>query len=236
MAKNDRINTMNLLLPRAVIFDWDNTLVDTWPVITDALNTTFVAFGFEAWSIEKAREIGSRRSAKDWFPDFFGKNCEEAFRIFYQRVDAIHLEKLRTMPEAEELLNALGQRQIPLFVISNKRGSLLRTEAEHLGWTSRFVALIGSRDAEQDKPHRAPVDLALSRAGLKADDPAIWFVGDAESDATCARNSGCTPVLVHVEESKAAALGVSAVYEGCAALAQAVRSLTPTNTPREPQA
>ena len=29
--------------PRAIIFDWDNTLVDVWPAIHDALNTTFVA-------------------------------------------------------------------------------------------------------------------------------------------------------------------------------------------------
>jgi phosphoglycolate phosphatase len=33
-----------VILPRAILFDWDNTLVDTWPTILDALNTTFEAF------------------------------------------------------------------------------------------------------------------------------------------------------------------------------------------------
>ena len=32
------------ILPRAILFDWDNTLVDSWPTILDALNTTFEAF------------------------------------------------------------------------------------------------------------------------------------------------------------------------------------------------
>ena len=27
--------------PCAILFDWDNTLVDSWPTILDALNTTF---------------------------------------------------------------------------------------------------------------------------------------------------------------------------------------------------
>jgi phosphoglycolate phosphatase len=34
-----------LALPKAVIFDWDNTLVDSWPVIHHALNETLEAYG-----------------------------------------------------------------------------------------------------------------------------------------------------------------------------------------------
>ena len=30
-------------LPRAAIFDWDNTLVDTWPVIHESMNATLYA-------------------------------------------------------------------------------------------------------------------------------------------------------------------------------------------------
>tara|TARA_R100001086_G_scaffold137349_1_gene71705 strand:- start:1375 stop:1527 length:153 start_codon:yes stop_codon:yes gene_type:complete len=41
-----------LTLPRAVVFDWDNTLVDTWPIIHDALNHTFRAWGLREWTLE----------------------------------------------------------------------------------------------------------------------------------------------------------------------------------------
>ena len=34
-----------LRLPQAALFDWDNTLVDTWPVIHEAMNTTLSAMG-----------------------------------------------------------------------------------------------------------------------------------------------------------------------------------------------
>ena len=54
--------------PKAVLFDWDNTLVDTWPVIHYALNSTFLAFEKEAWSIDDTMER-VRLSLRDAFPD-----------------------------------------------------------------------------------------------------------------------------------------------------------------------
>ena len=30
----------NLKKPKAIVFDWDNTLVDTWPIIHMAINQT----------------------------------------------------------------------------------------------------------------------------------------------------------------------------------------------------
>ena len=43
-------------LPRAVLFDWDNTLVDNWPTIHDALNATFEAMGHPTWTLAETRE------------------------------------------------------------------------------------------------------------------------------------------------------------------------------------
>ena len=31
--------------PRAILFDWDNTLVDTWPTIVECYHDTFTALG-----------------------------------------------------------------------------------------------------------------------------------------------------------------------------------------------
>ncbi|PPR65951.1 MAG: hypothetical protein CFH03_00782, partial [Alphaproteobacteria bacterium MarineAlpha3_Bin2] len=37
--------------PRAILFDWDNTLVDSWPTIIDALNVTLEAYGKTPWTM-----------------------------------------------------------------------------------------------------------------------------------------------------------------------------------------
>ena len=41
-----------LTRPRAVIFDWDNTLVDSWVCIRESYNMTFRHFGMPEWSLD----------------------------------------------------------------------------------------------------------------------------------------------------------------------------------------
>ena len=45
----------DLELPRAVLFDWDNTLVDTWATIAECYRATFAAFGLSPWTEEEVR-------------------------------------------------------------------------------------------------------------------------------------------------------------------------------------
>jgi len=42
--------------PRALLFDWDNTLVDSWLVIHDALVVTFTAMGHEPWTLAETKD------------------------------------------------------------------------------------------------------------------------------------------------------------------------------------
>ena len=42
--------------PRAILFDWDNTLVDSWTTINEAHNFLMRAMGMPEWSIEETRE------------------------------------------------------------------------------------------------------------------------------------------------------------------------------------
>ena len=57
--------------PKAIIFDWDDTLIDNWQAIHTALNLTLVTMGHERWSFEKTKS-NVRRSMRDSFPELFG--------------------------------------------------------------------------------------------------------------------------------------------------------------------
>lgn len=183
--------------PRAVIFDWDNTLVDTWPAIHEALNATFAAFGLAPWTYEETRRR-VRRSMRDSFPALFGERWQEAGKVFYERFAAVHLEKLAPRPGAGEALEKLSRAGIYLGVVSNKRGRYLRAEARHLGWERYFGRIVGAYDAPRDKPACEPVDLVLELSGI-ARGADVWFAGDTEIDLECAVNAGCVPVLVREE-------------------------------------
>ena len=180
-------------LPRAIVWDWDNTLADGWPAIMAGLNAAFSAFGLPQWSLEEVR-ANVRKSLRDSFPTIFGAEWTRARDIFYAEVRARHLAVLEPMPGAGALL-AEAARHVPLAVVSNKQGPLLRAEAAHLGWAPRFACLVGAGDAAADKPDPAPFRLALDALGLPAG-PEIWYVGDTALDMEAARRAGCTAVLL----------------------------------------
>lgn len=180
--------------PQALLFDWDNTLVDTWPAIHDANNHTLVAMGHSPWTYEETRQR-VRKSMRESFPDLFGERWEEAAKIFYARFEESHIAQLKAHDGAETMLKALHSKGYYLSVVSNKTGKYLRQEVEHLGWSKYFAKIIGAGDAQLDKPHPAPVDLALENSGIPRGSD-VWFVGDTDVDLECAHNSGCIGVLV----------------------------------------
>lgn len=199
-----------------MVFDWDNTLVDSWPMITEAINKARVQFGLSAWS--RAEIIKNcTRAARDSFPEWFGDRWKEAYDFYYKAFDELRKsEHISVMPGAQELLKWLQQQKIPCYVVSNKRGDYLRHEADRLDWKKYFIAIIGAGDATRDKPSRDHVDHALKHGGHEAHE-SVWFVGDSEADIQCALNSGCTPVLIG-EPEEAKRMGASLVFPDCQAL------------------
>jgi len=185
------------MLPRAILFDWDNTLVDNWVVIAEAMNVVFSAFDMPLWSLAETK-ARVRASLRDSFPRMFGPRAKAAGRIFSDHFARHHLAALREMPGAGELLRGLAASGLYLGIVSNKRGRFLRLEAEHLGWSGHFTRLVGAADAPEDKPAVAPVELALAGSGIGRG-PDVWLVGDADIDIVCAVNAGCYPVLLREE-------------------------------------
>jgi phosphoglycolate phosphatase len=183
-----------LARPRAILFDWDNTLIDSWMTIHEALNAVMAVMEKPLWSLRETKER-VRLSLRESFPLHFGDRWEEARQIYLDVFRTIHLDRLNPLPGRFELLRALAADGFFLGVVSNKTGALLRCEAERIGWSGLFGSVIGAGDAASDKPDPAPVALALEPSGVEPG-AAVWFVGDTGVDMECAYNSGCIPVLL----------------------------------------
>lgn len=211
--------------PKALLLDWDGTLVDNWPVIHGAMNETLTAFGHHPWTLPEAMEKISR-SQRDSFPVLFGERWREARDLFYRSFEARHLEELAPLPGAGQLVETLSAVGLLLAVVSNKRGDYLRREAEYLGWTGYFHSVVGATDAEADKPDSAPVMLALKGSGI-APDADVWMVGDSATDVRTARAAACTAALVRYPGASPVALPddlrADIVFEDLAELTNLVR-------------
>jgi phosphoglycolate phosphatase len=183
---------ITLQKPAAILFDWDNTLVDTWPMIHKALNMTLRHMEHPEWSMEKVKS-NVTKSMRDSFPELFKERWEEAAEHYQLSYRATHLASLNPLAGAEQTL-AEAAKIAKVGLVSNKRGDSLRRELAHLGWEKYVGTAVGSGDAAHDKPACDPVWMALEAMGVARDAP-LWFVGDTVVDIECAKNIGATAVL-----------------------------------------
>ncbi len=178
--------------PRAIVWDWDNTLIDAWAGIAAGLNVVLAEHGMAPWTLAEAR-ARIRGSVRDTFPAMFGPGWRRAADRLREAMLACHLDHLALLPGTGAALAAASAW--PMAIVSNKEGALLRREVAHLGWLSRFGAVVGAGDAAADKPHPAPIWHALGIIRVNPG-PDVWYVGDTGSDMQAARAAGCTAVLV----------------------------------------
>ncbi len=184
---------MLLTPPTAVLFDWDNTLVESWDCLHSALNATLQHYEKEQLTKEEVQRR-SHYSLRDSFPKVFGPHWEEAAKLFYQHYKELHLVHLYPLPQAEQVLSRLQEMDIYTGIVSNKNSAILRQEIEKLNWQPYFNKVVGSTDAAHDKPSTDVMHLALS--DLPEYEPQnVWLIGDTVVDIDCARNFGCVAIL-----------------------------------------
>ena len=187
-------------MPRAVLFDWDNTLVDSWHIIHGALNETFGALDMTPWTIEQTKGW-VRRSMRDSFPDLFGERAHNARELFFAHYANLHLDNIAFLPGAERTIGGLAEAGVYLGVLSSKQGNFVRAEASHLAIDHAFSRLVGAEDGAVDKPARGAMEMTLGDSGIEPG-PEVYYVGDTGIDVVCARNAGCVAIVIGPDEPR----------------------------------
>ena len=179
---------------KVILWDWDGTLVDSFPTIHEAHNLTRQAFGLTPWTLRETKE-NVARSARDVFPEMFGEHAAQAEKIFYESYAELAPQNVAMKSGREDFLQATQAAGFKHLLISNKRGDILRRECDGLGWTPFFAAIVGAGDAPEDKPSAAPVTMAYAQAGLRQKQ-SHCYVGDAPIDAHMASAASITSILL----------------------------------------
>jgi phosphoglycolate phosphatase len=195
------MNRAMLHKPKAIFFDWDGTLVDSYAALEESHNRVLQSYG------EVPQKPG-------WFRQYFGGEREvlypaiygtarahDARRKFEHVFGTYHCEWITLLDGVEEGLSFLDNLNMPYGVVTNKHPKFVTKEIAHFGWTERFVSLVGAREAANDKPSPAPLLLAIERAGLRAQPEEVLFVGDTAADLACAAAAGSPCVFIGDEHS-----------------------------------
>ncbi len=103
--------------PLAVVFDWDNTLVDTQDNIFNAIQHTLNSMGHS----NKAADRNSHESRKSYMVNLFGDQWKKANQIYQQYLDNALLQNITLNQGVEKMLQTLKSHNIYLAIVSNKK-------------------------------------------------------------------------------------------------------------------
>jgi AHBA synthesis associated protein len=186
---------------RAVVFDLDGVLVDSFGVMRQAFEAAYaeVVGDGAAPFAEYNRHLGR------YFPDIMRimglpLAMEEPFvRESYRLA---HL--VRVFPGVREVLTALRENGFGLAVATGKSGPRARSLLERLELLRLFDHVLGSDEVAHPKPAPDIVRRAMSLLDARAEETIM--IGDAVTDLQSARGAGVTAVAALWGETDEAAL------------------------------
>jgi HAD superfamily hydrolase (TIGR01509 family) len=174
---------------RAILFDWDGTLVDS-------AERTFRCYEqvFSLHGIAFDRAAFERTYSPDWYrtyqqvglpPDSW-PDADARWNVCYDT------EPSRLVPGARASLERLKGAGLVLGVVSSGDGARVRGEMATLGVAALFATAVCGGETARRKPHPEPLLVALEQLGIAPGECA--YVGDSPEDVTMAKAAGAFAV------------------------------------------
>jgi phosphoglycolate phosphatase len=173
---------------RAVIFDCDGTLVDSYPAITASVNHVRATHGLAPLSETEVRRHVGRGPANLLQHTVPGSNIETDLAEYKAHHPSVLKSGSRLLPHVAEELSALHQRGLRLAVCSNKLRLFTLELLDILDIGRYFQAVIGPEDAPRLKPAPDMLLAALARLAVPAAE--ALYIGDMAVDIETARAAG----------------------------------------------
>jgi phosphoglycolate phosphatase len=173
---------------RAVVFDFDGTLVDSYPGITASVNHVRALHRLPPLSEAEVRtHVG--RGVMYLLQHTVGPAASDqdvaAYRAHHP---SVMLQGTHLLQGAAEMLQALKSQGLRLAICSNKPRDFTLQLLNHLQLMPLLDAVLGPEDVAQPKPAPDMLQAALVRLGVPAE--AALYVGDMIVDIQTARAAG----------------------------------------------
>lgn len=175
---------------RAVLFDFDGTLVDSYPAIAASVNHVRSRRGMLPLSVDEVKRYVGRGPEYLLANTVPGGVVAEDLPAYRAHHPQIMNELTELLPEAADTLSRLSRAGLPLGLCSNKPRIFSQKLLEYLQIARYFQVVLGPEDVARLKPAPDMVRLAVERLRLQPHD--VLYVGDMTVDIETARQSGVT--------------------------------------------
>lgn len=179
---------------RAVLFDFDGTLGDSYPAITASVNHVRALHGLPPLSEPEVRRHVGRGGGYLLQHTVPAGSLEANTAAYRAHHPSVLRQGTHLMPGAAETLRVLHERGLLLGVCSNKPVDFTRELVSYLGIGSYLDAVLGPEDVPHPKP--APDMLRAGLAKLRVAAEQTLYVGDMTVDIQTARAAGVSVWVV----------------------------------------
>lgn len=172
---------------KAVLFDFDGTLVNTNPLIIKTFEVTLKHyFPNRSFKQEQLMDyIGP--TLKQTFDSLCKEKTDEMIE-YYRTINwDLHDDMVEIYPTVKEGLKALKEKNIKLGIVSSKKRDMIIHGLKHFGMDHFFSCVVGEDDVKEPKPNPEPILKAMHMLNCHREE--VVFVGDNSHDIEGGKNS-----------------------------------------------
>jgi len=189
------------VLPLAVVWDLDGTLVESAPDLATALNALLNEEGQHGHAIADVRPMIGGGVAKLIERGFRAAGapldqaeCDALVPRFMDFYTACATNSTHLVPHAREMLLHFYHAGVKQALCTNKPIGVTRQIIDALDISGFFAAVIGGDSTPEKKPNPLPLLTCLEEIAVNPEDAVM--VGDSGADVGAARAAGVPVVLV----------------------------------------
>jgi 2-phosphoglycolate phosphatase len=201
-SDNDFMNPLQLF--RAVCFDLDGTLVDSYAAIAASVNHVRAQHGLAPLSVTEVKQFVGRGPEYLLQHTVPGCHYESDYASYREHHPTVMIEKTFLLPGAVEALQTLHNQGRRLGLCSNKPRLFSQELLRHLQIDPWLTAVVGPEDVPRLKPAPDMLVLAMTRLGVSREQ--TLYIGDMAVDIQTARAAGVTVWVVPTGCEEATAL------------------------------
>ncbi len=179
---------------KAVLFDFDGTLGDSYAAITASVNHVRALHGLPPLAEPEVRRHVGRAAGYLLEHTVPAGSLAENMAAYRAHHPSVLRSGTRLLPGAADCLRGLHERGLLLGVCSNKPVVFTRDLVAYLGIASYLNAVLGPEDVPRPKPAPDMLRAGLSRLKVEAED--ALYIGDMAVDIQTARAAGVSVWVV----------------------------------------
>lgn len=175
-------------LVKAVIFDLDGTLVDSYQAIYLSFKYAYERMGLAPLPFEVVKRVVGQGLGLTFQGLLGEERAPQALSLFRQKYEEVFRDHTHLLPDAHQVVETLHGQGVQLAVATNKFGRFSRAIFEHFGLGNYFAVIVGDGDVAQNKPDPEMLYYAMGKMGREKEE--TIFVGDSVIDIRTAKNAG----------------------------------------------